>query len=146
MEPLLIIVIPGLLGGVAFALLFIRLGGGPHGALGDARLEPPSTNIINMASIRVAGVGGLGMVAMAIIVAIFVPRIRLTMAIALLLGAVMAAVLIALRRRQGPLGSSNHPGAHSMLLIDMPPAAASGEPSPSSRGRTQALAVVPAKP
>lgn len=146
MEPLLIIVIAGLLGGLVFALLFIRLGGGPDGGSGDARLEPPSTNIINMARIRVAGVGGLGMVAMAITVAIFVPRIRLTMAIALLLGAALAAVLIKLRRRHGPLGSSNHPGAHSMLLIDTTPPAAPGARRPSSRGQGQELAVIPAKP
>lgn len=146
MEPLLIIIVPGLLGGIVFALLFIRLGGGPDDARGDARLEPPSTNMINMASIRVTGVGGLGMVAMAITVAIFVPRIRLTMAIALLLGAALAAVLIALRRRQGPLGSSNHPGAHSMFPMDTPPAAAPGERGRSPIGRGQELAVIPAKP
>lgn len=146
MEPLLVIVVPGLLGGLVFALLFIRFGGGPDDAPGDARLEPPSTNIINMARIRVSGVGGLGMVAMAITVAIFVPRIRLTMAIALLLGAALAAVLIALRRRQGPLGSHIDPGAHSMFPMDTRPAAAPGERSPSSRGQGQELAIIPVEP
>ena len=52
---------------------------------------------------------------MAVTVAIFVPRIRLTMLIALVLGAAMSAVLIA-RRRKGPLpSSSEHAGAHSLF-------------------------------
>jgi hypothetical protein len=72
-----------------------------------------------MAHIRIDGIGGLGMVAMATTVAIFVPRIRFSMAIAVLLGVVLAALLIARRRRNGPLpSSSHHLGAHSMLVID----------------------------
>lgn len=115
MEPFLIIIVPGLIGGLVLAFLFARLHGGPDGS-DETRLDPPSTNLINMARIRVAGMGGLGMVAMSIVVAIFVPRIRLTMAIALVLGAALAGGLIALRRRQGPWSSnSQHPGAHSML-------------------------------
>jgi hypothetical protein len=118
MEPLLIILVPGIVGGIAIALLVsgLRPGAGPATR---TRLEPPSPGLINMAHIRVDGIGGLGMVAMAITVAIFVPRIRLTMILALLLGAAFGAVLIVLRRRSGPLSSGNgHPGAHSMLLID----------------------------
>ena len=144
MEPLLVIVIPGLLGGLVFALLFIRFGGGPDDAAGDARLAPPSTNMINMARIRVAGVGGLGMVAMAVTVAIFVPRIRLTMAIALALGAAMAVMLIAFRRKQGPLGSRIDPGAHSMFPMDLAPSARAGRRS-SSLDRGQKLAAIPSK-
>ena len=117
MEPLLIIVVPGVLGGLVLALIFRRLGGGPEDAPGDVRLQAASTNMINMARIRVSGFGGLGMVAMALTVAIFVPRIRLTMAIALGLGALMAAALIAMRRRDGALPSSNNPGAHSMFPL-----------------------------
>jgi hypothetical protein len=61
------------------------------------------------------------MVAMATTVAIFVPRIRVTIAIAMLLGAGLAWLLIARRRRQGPLpSSSRHSGAHAMLGIDTP--------------------------
>jgi len=117
MEPLLIVVVPGVLGGVLLALIFRRFGGGPEDAPGDTRLQTASTNMINMARIRVSGVGGLGMVAMAVTVAIFVPRIRLTMAIALGLGALMAAAMIAMRRRDGALPSSNSPGAHSMFPL-----------------------------
>jgi hypothetical protein len=117
MEPFLIIVVPGLLGGILLAFLFARLHSRPD-ASNDERLEPASTNLINMARIRVAGMGGLGMVAMSIVVAIFVPRIRLTMAIALVLGAALAGGLIALRRRLGPWSDGQHPGAHSMLPND----------------------------
>jgi hypothetical protein len=144
MEPLIIIILPGLLGGVVLALLFSRFRGESGIALGDPRLEPPTTNLINMAHIRVAGVGGLGMVAMAITVAIFLPRIRLTMAIAVVLGAALAAVLIALRRRQGPLPSSNQPGAHAMFSIETPPRAAPNEHDSASRDRSQDLVAVPA--
>jgi hypothetical protein len=119
MEPFLIIIVPGLLGGVLFALLFARLHGTPSESEPDTRLAPPSPNLINMARIRVSGLGGLGMLAMSIVVAIFVPRIRVTMAIALVLGAAMAAVLIAQRRRQSPW-NSQHPGAHSMLPNETP--------------------------
>ena len=118
MEPFLIIIVPGLIGGLVFALLFARLHGGPD-ASNETRLDPPSTNLINMARIRVAGMGGLGMLAMSVVVAIFVPRIRFTMAIALVLGAALAGGLIALRRQLGPWSSNGqHPGAHSMLPND----------------------------
>ena len=119
---LLFIALPGVLGGVILALLTIsfqpRFGQGrqPHG--GDEPLPAPSPHLINMAHVKVAGGGGLGMVAMAIVVAIIVQRIRWSMAVALLLGMALAAGLIAYRRRQGPLGSPTTPGAHSMLPID----------------------------
>jgi hypothetical protein len=133
MEPLMIILIPGLAGGLAVALLMTRLRAG-SGSRVRVPLEPPSPGLINMAHIRVDGVGGLGMVAMAIVVAIFVPRIRLTMALALLLGTALAALLIAVRRRTGPLSSGgDHPGAHAMLDIDGPARAAAPPERSNSR-------------
>jgi hypothetical protein len=75
------------------------------------------------------------MVAMAITVAIFVPRIRFSMAVAMLLGGVFAAALIAYRRRQGPLGSTTTPGAHSMFPMETPTAQAA-----PSHGRGHELA------
>lgn len=144
MEPFVLIMVPGLLGGILVALLIVRFSRGSDRVSDDGRLEPPSTNIINMASIRVSGIGGLGMVAMAVTVAIFVPRIRLTMAIALLLGGALAAGLIAFRRRTGPLPSGNHPGAHSMLPIDEETAGDSDGGRPRESGRE--LSAVPARP
>ena len=57
------------------------------------------TDPINIAQIRVAGLGGLGLVARAAIVAWYVPGIRVAMAVALPLGILLAVGLIAWRRR-----------------------------------------------
>lgn len=119
MEPFILILVPGMVGGALLALLIVRFSRPSDRVSGDRRLAPPSTNMINMATIRVSGLGGLGMVAMAVTIAVFVPRIRLTMAIALLLGGALAWGLIAFRRRNGPLPSGRDPGAHSMLPLDM---------------------------
>jgi hypothetical protein len=129
MEPLIFVLVPGLLGGIVVALIVWRLRFGQDAV--RRRLEPPSPGHINMAHIRVDGVGGLGMVAMAVTVAIFVPGIRFAMATALISGIAFAAVLIALRRRNGPLSSGNdHPGAHSIFgPID-------GQPRVTRRSRT----------
>ena len=118
MEPFTIVMVPGVLGGALVALLIVRFSRPSTHTGNEGDLQPPSTNMINMARIRVTGIGGLGMVAMAVTVAVFVPRIRLTMVIALLLGGALAAGLIAIRRRNGPLPSGKYPGAHSMLPLD----------------------------
>ena len=130
MEPLLIIIVPGVLGGIVLALLMSRLPA-PQNRERQSQLEPPSTSMINMARIRIVGVGGLGMVAMAITVAIFVPRIRSSMILAFVLGVVLAMALIAVRRRKGPLSSSDGPGAHVMFPMEPPPA-----PGDSDRSST----------
>jgi hypothetical protein len=116
MEPLLIILIPGILGGVLLAFVLAHRPPRPMMAAASVRrsLAPPSPSLINMARIQIDGVGGLGMVAMALAVAISVPWIRLSVTLGLLFGIVAAAVLIAWRRRSGPLtSSSRHAGAHS---------------------------------
>jgi hypothetical protein len=115
MEPLLIILVPGIAGGI---LLAFYLAHRPVRPAVDApavrrALPPTSPSLINMARIQIDGVGGLGMVAMALAVAISVPWIRLSIAVSLVLGGVVAAALIG-RRRSGPLASSSrHAGAHS---------------------------------
>ena len=78
-------------------------------------------DVINIASIRVAGVGGLGLVAMAAALAWSIPRIGQTMALGAVLGAGLAVVLILWRRRLGPIPtSSGRPGANTTLSIDEP--------------------------
>jgi len=118
MEPLLIVLVPGILGGAFVALFLARrparrvVPGTP--APPRRALPAPSPTLINMAQIQIDGVGGLGMVAMALAVAISVPWIRLSVSLGLVLGAAAAVGLIALRRRSGPLpSSSRHAGAHS---------------------------------
>ena len=65
------------------------------------RREPLSTDIINVASIKVAGVGGLGLVAMAAAVAMDIPRIAQSVGIGMGLGAILAVATILWRRRPG---------------------------------------------
>ena len=77
------------------------------------------TDVINIASIRVAGIGGLGLVAMALAVALTIPRIGQTVALGAVLGAGLAVGLILWRRRLGPMPTSGrHPGANTTLSID----------------------------
>jgi len=147
MELLMLLAVPGVLGGIVIAFLFVRLNLGRHArASADAfSREPVSTDVINAARIRVAGVGGLGLVAMALVVAVFVPRIGLSLAIGLVLGGMLAAVLI-LRRREGPMPSSGRrPGANTMLSIDAPSPSVDEQdedPSKTSRLEVPALSAV----
>lgn len=125
MDPVTLILIPGFIGGAALAAFIFRLQR-PEGTADHVRFAP--TDVINAAHIRVAGVGGLGLVAMAAAVALAVPRIRLTLAIGCVLGFGLAAVLISYRRRSGPLASSGQSGgANNMLSIDAVPPASGAE-------------------
>ena len=101
MEPLLFVLVPGLLGGFVLALLIALKRQGPPSVVVPRRLAAPSPSLINMAHIQVEGIGGLGMVAAVVAVAIADPRIRLATIIALGLGAGLAWLLIAIRRRSG---------------------------------------------
>lgn len=65
------------------------------------KLDPVTPDHINMAHIRVAGIGGLGLVAMAAVVAWNVPEIATAMTIALVTGVALAVGLIAWRRHAG---------------------------------------------
>ncbi len=119
MEPLLILVVLGLLGGLGLSILIARNRRGTPPTFVPRRLAAPNPALINMANIRVEGIGGLGMVAAVIAVAIADSRIRAAILIALVLGGGLALALIALRRRGGPLPSAGDgPDDRSMLHID----------------------------
>jgi hypothetical protein len=123
LDPVTLVLVPSVVGGVVLALLIFRLQHrGSRQISPDAfRDTPLSTDVINMAHIRVAGVGGLGLVAMAAWVAFNVPRIGQVLAIGLVTGAALAAVLIYRRRARGPMPSSGErPGANTVLSIDAP--------------------------
>ena len=119
MDPVLMMLIPGLLGGVVIAVLLRRLPWhAEQGQVVPPVGQPLSSGAINMAHIRVAGEGGLGLVAIAVASAIFVPRIGQTIGLGFVVGAVLAVALVAWRRPKGPLpSSSRHPGAHGDLGI-----------------------------
>jgi hypothetical protein len=119
MEPLLIILVPGVLGGLVMALLMGSIRWGTPSTVVPRRLAAPSPALINMAHIRVEGVGGLGMVAAVIAVAVTDPRIRLAMIVASVLGIGLALVLIAKRRRTGSLPSGgDSPDDRSVLHLE----------------------------
>lgn len=123
MEPLTLIVIPGFIGGILFAavMLLIHRRSDPERVVVPYHRDPISTDMINMASIKVAGVGGLGLVAMAVAVALDVPRIAQSVGIGIGLGAVGAFLVILRRRRTGVLPSSGRGmGANTTLAIDVP--------------------------
>lgn len=105
MEPLLIVLIPGVLGGLVLALL-IRTRRTFNPTFVSKPLEAPSPSLINMAHIPVEGVGGLGMVAAVVVVALTDSRIGLATLIALASGGGLAVLLVAMRRRTGSMPSA----------------------------------------
>ena len=119
-HPIFGILGPGLIGGFVLALLIFRL---QRRTSTEVSADPfarngNSSDVINMAHIRVAGIGGLGLVAMAVAVALNVPRIGQTLAIGAVAGIVLAAFLVVRRRKSGVLSSSSaHPGANTVLKI-----------------------------
>lgn len=118
MEPLLIILVPGLFGGLVVALVIARNRRGTPATFVPRRLAAPSPALINMAHIQVEGVGGLGMVAAVVLVAVADPRIRAAMIVGAVLGAALALVLIRMRRQTGAVPSGGGgPDDRSMLHL-----------------------------
>ena len=119
MEPLLLILVPGLSGGLALALLIATHRQKLPSTVVSRRLAAPSPSLINMAHIPVDGVGGLGIVAAVVAVAVFDPAIRLAVIVAAVLGTGLALSLIAMRRRaDAPDSGGDGPADRSMLGID----------------------------
>jgi hypothetical protein len=119
MEPLLIILVPGLAGGLVLALLIAGRRPTTPATVVTRRLAAPSPTLLNIAQIRVEGIGGLGMVAAVVAVAVSDPRIRLAILLAAVLGIALALVLIGMWRRAGALPSSGGgPDDRSTLHLD----------------------------
>lgn len=89
-------------GGVITGALFVALHAIAHRPLDQTvvdRFDGDNIgNIINVSRIRVTGIGGLGMVAMALAIAAAIPPIRVSMALALVGGVCFALALISYRR------------------------------------------------
>jgi hypothetical protein len=119
MEPLLIVLVAGLVGGLLLALLIAVKPHRPSSTFVPRRLDNPSPALINMAHIRVEGLGGLGLVAAVVAVAIADSRIRVATIAAALLGTALALTLIAIRRRTGAMPSGGDgPDARSILHLE----------------------------
>lgn len=111
---LVALLLPALVGGllVAVVLLLVK----PRLSPTVVTLEPISPDLINMAHIRVAGLGGLGMLGAVVVTAISLPEIGVALAAAIGLGAVMAVALIAYRGRGRTLGADGQEGPPPTLL------------------------------
>jgi hypothetical protein len=121
MDPVMSLIVPGFVGGLFVALWLVRANrrsrrvGQTLASGGDVS----TTDAINIAHIKVAGVGGLGLVVMALVVAAFIPSIGVALAIGAALGTIFALVLILWRRQAGPMKSSGRrPGANTTLSIE----------------------------
>ena len=147
MEPLLIILIPGLLGGLVLALLIAATRRRPVFPVVSRRLEGPDPSLINMAHIRVEGIGGLGLVAAVVAVAITDPRIRLAIVIAAILGSGLALLLIALHRRLDARRSGG-PGSDDRTTLHLEDRRLRRPPARHGSGddtRTQPLELLPVR-
>jgi peptidoglycan/LPS O-acetylase OafA/YrhL len=137
------LMLPGLLGGLIIAALLAWLNRRPSapGVVKRSALEPLSPDTINMAHIRVAGIGGLGLVAACIIIAMYLPELRYALSISLALGAALAAILIVARAKAGRTASDDRgPHASAMLPLDAPSSAPHERIEVRTPGRLRAVA------
>ena len=118
MEPLVFVLIPGVFGGLVLALILAGNRWKRSTTVVPRRLAAPSPALINMARIPVEGVGGLGMVAAVIAVAVTDPRIRVATIVAAILGGGLALLLIAMRKHNGSLPSGGDGSEGSTLHLD----------------------------
>jgi len=142
MDPVIGTLIPSMAGGLVIAFLLYKFHWrGPDVLSGPPIEQSARTDEINIAHIRAAGVGGLGLLVMALVVAWFVPRIGQTLIVGGVLGLGLGIALIIRRRRTGPLpSSSGTAGANNILSIDQPAASA----KPEADDRSNGLRIAPA--
>lgn len=137
MEFMYLLFVVGIAGGLVIAIVLRTLGVHRQGwTRSDAFAERSGVNgsdVINVSSIKVAGLGGLGLVGVSFTLAWTFPRIGQTMLLGAILGAAMAAFWIYRRRRIGPLPtSSGRLGANTTLSIDQPADGTTGRAPESS--------------
>ena len=110
----------------------------------QGRDQDPTTDPINISHIRVAGFGGLGLVAMALVIAFALQSVGISLAIGLALGTLGAIAVIVGRRRTGPMRSSGRrPGANTTLSIETPEPSADVPPRERSRTGVVRLTQLP---
>jgi len=117
---LMALLVPGVVGGLLLAAFMARLNRRPSsGLVSRTRLEPMSPDLINMAHIRVTGIGGLGMLGAAVVTAYSVPEIGVALAVGAGFGVAIAIGLVAYRDRlhaADPGGQDGRPP--SVLALD----------------------------
>ena len=124
MDLTLPVILAGCAGGAVIAWALLRAprwspAGSLASAASSAGADGARRDVINISAIRVAGIGGLGLVAMAAGLAWTFPSIARSLTLGAGLGIVLAVALIAYRRRVGPLPtSSREPGANTTLHIE----------------------------
>lgn len=114
---LMALVLPAVVGGLLLAGVLLRLNRRPSsGVARRSALEPMSPDLINMAHIRVAGVGGLGMIGAGVVTAISLPEIGVALIAGVGLGVAIGVGLIAYRSRSSADGSDGDDGRRSGVL------------------------------
>lgn len=114
---LVVLVLPAVVGGLLLAGVLVRLNQRPSsGVVRRSALEPPSPDLINMAHIRVAGVGGLGMLGACLVTAISLPEIGIALTAGVGLGAAIAVGLIAYRSRSSAADTGGDDGRPPLVL------------------------------
>jgi hypothetical protein len=115
---LLLTIIGGIALGAAFAWVN-RRGRTSNNVPDQFARDAFSTDTLNFAHVRVAGVGGLGLVLVAAAVALDFALVAAVLGAGLAGGVLAALAVILYRRRSGPLpSSSTGPGARSVLLTE----------------------------
>ena len=89
-----------------------------------AKLERPQ---INISSIKVAGVGGLGMIVVLGVMAYALPAVRAFALVSLVGGVLAGLTIIAYHRRQRP-----EPPNRPTLMVERPVAAKTEDPDPTT--------------
>lgn len=112
-----------LIGGAISAGILVMLGRRAH----QAPLSVPdhfgagqTLDVINVSHIRVAGVGGLGMMLVALAIAYTFPEIGLSLALGLVGGFAGGVAVILYRRHHGPLGSGRGQTGGRSVLVERP--------------------------
>ena len=116
LSPFGVILLPAFAGGLVVAAMLVWRSPRPAHGRDVHGQDAASTDVINMSRIRVAGLAGLGFVAVAVVTALAMPRIGQVMATAAIGGSLAALAVIVWRRVHGPLPSEGAtPGAHKLL-------------------------------
>jgi hypothetical protein len=100
--------VAGVLGGLVIAAVLVMAQRQRHAITAPSPFDGVAArDVINISSIRVAGLGGLGMIAVSVGLALTFPTIGWSLLLSAVLGTLLAVLLIWRGRRLGPMGSSS---------------------------------------